>query len=160
MYPASALRTLTLEKTQDLSVIPDRHIDRGNYVELQQHLRTSSPANNFLTSYASFTALNRPDAALKLSQLWGSMVQTISGIGAEKAAGFVKHWPTPKSFADECESRGFEHEDEMRAVPLGGKKPKSKPEDFISQRTATGSERDIKGAVATKTYKLFMSKKY
>ncbi|BGP39551.1 Crossover junction endonuclease mus81 [Rhodotorula kratochvilovae] len=163
-----------LYEGNDLHVIPDALIDRTTYLYLQQSLRArpSTPAHH--TTYASFCALNRPDAALTLRAQWGSMLQRVSGVSAEKAVQFLGRWDTPIAFFEEAQA----HEREVtrenallppeEAAPAGpGRKragaaagaKKRKAEDYVVEELDDGSAsaRGIKGKLGARIWELFMT---
>ena len=140
-------------------------IERASYLALQQHLRSTKPASKFHTTYASFAALNKSDAAITLTMQWGTMVQRVSGYSAEKAVQLLKYWPTPKALFDSLNKRRLEseEEDDMEGIGGGkgkGKAKKRKPQDFIAETVASGLDRDIKGKLSERMYELFMNKSY
>ena len=139
-------------------------IERASYLSLQQHLRSTKPASKFHTTYASFAALNKSDAAITLTMQWGTMVQRVSGYSAEKAVQLLKYWPTPKLLFDSLNARRLEceQEDEMEGVAGKGKgkAKKRKPQDYIAETVASGLDRDIKGKLSERMYELFMNKTY
>ncbi|BGO91146.1 hypothetical protein NBRC10512_005760 [Rhodotorula toruloides] len=151
-------------ESQDLHVIPDSHIDRTSYLSLQQHLRQRSPATVHHTTYSSFCALNRPDAALTLRTQWASMIQRVSGVSAEKAVQFLGRWETPRQFWEEACGHELEVERENEALEAaaagakGKRQPKKrKAEDFVFEELDDGGTRGIKGKLGAKIWELFMA---
>lgn len=157
-------------QSQDLHIIPDGRIDRSTYLPMQQHLRVTQPATQFLTTYTSFCALNRSDAALTLRTQWASMIQRVSGVGAEKAVQFLGRWETPRAFWDDTKQYEAEVDDENRrldmdeveaAVPAGKGKGRAKKvkrrkaEDFVFAELDDGGTRGIKGKLGAKIWELF-----
>ncbi|GAA5982197.1 hypothetical protein JCM10908_004779 [Rhodotorula pacifica] len=159
-------------ETQDLHIIPDNRIDRSTYLSLQQHLRSTQPAIPHLTTYASFCALNRSDAALTVRTQWASMIQRVSGVGAEKAVQFLGRWETPRSFWEdtkrheaevEAENRRLDEEEEDARAQNGKPPPKGKPkkvkrpkaEDYVFAELDDGGTRGIKGKLGAKIWELF-----
>ncbi|GAA6043817.1 hypothetical protein JCM8097_002064 [Rhodosporidiobolus ruineniae] len=149
-----------------LHILPDAIIDRPTYLSLQHHLRLSSPSLRFLTSYASFSALNKPSAALTLRAQWGSMIQRVNGVSAEKAVQFVGRWPTPVEFWEEAKAHEAAVEAENKALDesgtgagAGGRgKPKRrKVEDFVVDNLDDVGTRGIKGKVGGRIWDLFMT---
>jgi hypothetical protein len=150
---------------QDLRVIPDRDVERPTYLGLQKHLRSRYPASNFLTTYTAFKALNKSDAALTLRMQWGSMIQRVQGVSAEKAVQFVEKWPTPHAFFLEAEDHtlkvaGENARLEAEAEASGSKKKVKtrKAEDFVVDTLPPEGPRAIKGKVGGRIYNLFMTK--
>ncbi|BGP31606.1 Crossover junction endonuclease mus81 [Rhodotorula toruloides] len=151
-------------ESQDLHIIPDSHIDRTSYLSLQQHLRQRSPATVHHTTYSSFCALNRPDAALTLRTQWASMIQRVSGVSAEKAVQFLGRWETPRQFWEEACGHEVEVERENEALEAaavgakGKRQPKKrKAEDFVFEELDDGGTRGIKGKLGAKIWELFMA---
>ncbi|GAA5880976.1 hypothetical protein JCM3774_001493 [Rhodotorula dairenensis] len=161
-------------ETQDLHIIPDNRIDRSTYLSLQQHLRSTDPATPYLTTYASFCALNRPDAALTLRTQWASMIQRVSGVGAEKAVQFLSRWETPRAFWDDTKRHEAQVEAENRRLDLveldaassvatGSGKGKGKPkkvkrakaDEYVFAELDDGGTRGIKGKLGAKIWELF-----
>lgn len=157
-------RSHASSQSQDLHVIPDSHIDRTSYLSLQQHLRQRSPATVHHTTYSSFCALNRPDAALTLRTQWASMIQRVSGVSAEKAVQFLGRWETPRQFWEEACGHELEVERENEALEAaaagakGKRQPKKrKAEDFVFEELDDGGTRGIKGKLGAKIWELFMA---
>ncbi|GAA6008525.1 Mus81p [Rhodotorula paludigena] len=160
-----------LYESTNLHIIPDTHIDRTTYLSLQQHLRRTAPATSYHTSYASFCALNKPDAALTLRAQWASMIQRVSGVSAEKAVQFLSRWETPVQFFDEAKAHEREVDDENRALDAaagveGKAQPKKrgapkrrKAEDFVLEQLddGSGTARGIKGKLGAKIWEVFMT---
>ncbi|KAJ8294477.1 Crossover junction endonuclease mus-81 [Rhodotorula toruloides] len=151
-------------ESQELHVIPDSHIDRTSYLALQQHLRQRSPATVHHTTYSSFCALDRPDAALTLRTQWASMIQRVSGVSAEKAVQFLGRWETPRQFWKEACGHELEVERENEALEAsaagakGKRQPKKrKAEDFVFEELDDGGTRGIKGKLGAKIWELFMA---
>ncbi|GAA5993016.1 hypothetical protein JCM11641_007925 [Rhodosporidiobolus odoratus] len=147
-----------------LHIIPDSLVDRQTYLSLQSHLRTSplTDATRYLPTYASFSALNKPDAALTLKTQFASMVQRVNGVGAEKAVQFLARWDTPGRFFEEAKKFEREVEEEnLRLDEEGGKAAKGKRrkvEDFVVEELGDGGTRGIKGKVGARIWDVFMTK--
>jgi len=152
---------------KDLHVIPDKVIDRSTYLALQQSLRLASPSQPHHTTYASFCDLNKPDAALTLRSQWGSMLQRVNGLGAEKAVQFLGRWDTPMAFFAEAQKHEREVErgnallpPEQDGAPKKRGAPKRrKAEDFVVEELDDGSAstRGIKGKLGARIWELFMT---
>lgn len=152
-------------KQTDLHVIPDKHIDRPSYLAFQQHLRSTRPATKFLTTYSSFASLNKTDAALTLRKQWGSMVQRVNGVSAEKALQVIRRWPTPLSFFSDAEAHRLEVEEEnarLDDLQSGkGKSKKRKAEDFVTEVLGGDApQRGVKGKLGTRLFHLFAAEQY
>lgn len=89
------------KKTIDLSVIPDKHIDRNSYLPFINELRRIQPDDYWVTSYNVYESLNGKSANLTVQELWGRMMHQVSGMSVEKVGEFVTRWPTPRSFTEE-----------------------------------------------------------
>lgn len=152
---------------KDLHVIPDKVIDRSTYLALQQSLRLASPSQPHHTTYASFCDLNKPDAALTLRSQWGSMLQRVNGLGAEKAVQFLGRWDTPMAFFAEAQQHEREVErgnallpPEQDGAPKKRGAPKRrKAEDFVVEELDDGSAstRGIKDKLGARIWELFMT---
>jgi len=94
-----------LHQTIDLSVIPDKHIDRNSYLPFINELRRIHPDDYWVTSYNVYESLNGKSANLTVQELWGRMMHQVSGMSVEKVGEFVTRWPTPRSFTDEFYSK-------------------------------------------------------
>ncbi|KAI9625077.1 hypothetical protein H4Q26_016464 [Puccinia striiformis f. sp. tritici PST-130] len=90
-----------LHQTIDLSVIPDKHIDRNTYLSFITELRRIHPNQYWVTSYNVYESLNGKSGNLTVQELWGRMIHQISGMSVEKVAEFVTRWPTPYSFTSQ-----------------------------------------------------------
>ncbi|KAA1122558.1 Crossover junction endonuclease mus81 [Puccinia graminis f. sp. tritici] len=90
-----------LHQTIDLSVIPDKRIDRNSYLSFINELRRIRPDDYWVTSYNVYESLNGKSGNLTVQELWGRMIHQISGMSVEKVGEFVTRWPTPRSFTDE-----------------------------------------------------------
>ncbi|GAA6051800.1 hypothetical protein JCM3770_004979 [Rhodotorula araucariae] len=161
-----------LYEGEDLYIIPDALIDRSTYLALQQSLReraATTPAHH--TTYASFCALNRPDAALTLRAQWGSMLQRVSGVSAEKAIQFLSRWDTPFAFFEQAQAHERDVARENSRLPpeqdaLGGGKKRAgalkrrRAEDYVVEELDDGSAsaRGIKGKLGAKIWDLFMTR--
>ncbi|GAA5941798.1 hypothetical protein JCM3775_000108 [Rhodotorula graminis] len=156
-----------LYEHKDLHIIPDAIINRATYLALQQSLRLASPSQPHHTTYASFYDLNKPDAALTLRPQWGSMLQRVNGLGAEKAVQFLGRWDTPMRFFAEAQQheRDVERGNALLPVELdGGAKKRGAPkkrkaEDFVVEELDDGSAstRGIKGKLGARIWELFMT---
>ncbi|GAA5855271.1 hypothetical protein JCM8547_009011 [Rhodosporidiobolus lusitaniae] len=165
-----------LYENSPLHIIPDALIDRPSYLSLQHSLRTFphfSRLGPFLTSYASFTALNKPDAALTLRSQWGSMIQRVNGVSAEKAVQFLGRWETPGRFWEEAREHEREVERENALLnqeealqPAGGpkrgagkkKEKRRKAEDYVVEEVEDQWTRGIKGKVGGRIWEVFMTR--
>ncbi|GAA5905022.1 hypothetical protein JCM6882_002420 [Rhodosporidiobolus microsporus] len=163
-------------ETSPIHILPDSILDRPTYLSLQHHLRSTQPSKRFLTTYSSFCALNRTDAALSLRSQWASMIQRVNGVSAEKAVQFLGRWETPWAFWSEAkahealveaENAALDQEEAEGAGAAGGKKGKKPPkrrkiEDFVVEELekagAAGGARDIKGKVGGRIWELFMAR--
>ncbi|PLW23804.1 hypothetical protein PCASD_08738 [Puccinia coronata f. sp. avenae] len=90
-----------IHQTIDLSVIPDKHIDRNSYLSFINELRRIHPDEYWVTSYNVYESLNGKSANLTVQELWGRMIHQVSGMSVEKVGEFVTRWPTPRSFTEE-----------------------------------------------------------
>lgn len=64
---------------------------------LQASLRKVHVSSSFLTSYASFQALNSKSGAVTLRDLWSKMLLRIRGMSPEKVRATIEVYPTPVS---------------------------------------------------------------
>ncbi|MBW0529910.1 hypothetical protein O181_069625 [Austropuccinia psidii MF-1] len=90
-----------LHQSIDLSVIPDKHINRSSYLPLLYELRRTHPEKYWVTSYSVFESLNSKSGNSTVKELWGKMIHQVNGMSAEKVGEFVSRWPTPRLFWDE-----------------------------------------------------------
>ena len=90
-----------IHQTIDLSVIPDKHIDRNSYLSFLKELRRIRPDDYWVTSYNVYETLNGKSGNLTVQELWGRMIHQTSGMSIEKVGEFVTRWPTPRSFTEE-----------------------------------------------------------
>lgn len=87
------------------------------------------------------------------------MIQSVSGVSAEKAVQIIDRWPTPFSFYDEAEQHKIEVEKEnAKLLSLLTTKPKKKrnPEDFVAEKLGPSTSlRAVKGKLGAKIYQVF-----
>lgn len=152
-----SLRLLTFPRTAqntDLHVIPDLSIERQTYLSLQKHLRSTEPSKKYLTTYATYEALNNTNATLTLRTTWATMIQRVNGIGSEKAVQVLDQWETPGELWEDSvkwrEGREWEGE---------GMGKKAREEDFVVERLGgKGGTRGIKKKLGEKVYELFAAR--
>lgn len=139
-------------------MIPDRFIDRSNYLPLLAQLRTTKPKQYWVTSYSVFHSLNDKSSNLTISSIWARMINNVSGMSAEKISDFVDRWPTPRVFWDQHKSHGQNFETE---ADQGSKSKKRKigPETWIEEELAK-SYRRIGPALSKKIWDLFDAETY
>lgn len=146
-------------------MIPDAVVNRPTYLGLQYHLRRTSPGQSYLTTYAAFERLNAAQSGTA-QQLFGQMMQVVSGMSAEKAVQIVEKWSTPRVLFEALEEQQSQAADPPGEEPEldGGrqrKKIKLMPaEEYIAEQVNTGSTRDVKAALSRKVWNLFMKLKY
>ncbi|EGG11949.1 uncharacterized protein MELLADRAFT_59062 [Melampsora larici-populina 98AG31] len=138
----------TLHKTIDLSVIPDRHVDRKNYLPLLAQLRSNKPDQYWVTSYCVFHSLNDKSSNLTINHIWARMINSIKGMSPEKVLDFVQRWESPRVFWDEYKLQ-LSNQESM----------KTKPENWIEDEM-NKTFRRIGPTLSERIWKMFNEKAY
>ncbi|KAH9823175.1 ERCC4 domain-containing protein [Melampsora americana] len=137
-----------LHKTIDLSVIPDRHIDRKNYLPLLTQLRLNKPDLYWVTSYCVFDSLNDKSSNLTINNIWARMINSVKGMSPEKVLDFVQRWESPRVFWEE-----------YKVQSLNQKSMNTRPENWIEDEMAKTFRR-IGPALSEKIWKIFNERAY
>ncbi|KAF9919507.1 Crossover junction endonuclease mus81 [Linnemannia zychae] len=145
----AAMTQALMDKYMDqvLYAIPDRIIDRDNYLELKEYLRVKSIGRSYLTSYRSFMGLNSKSDTLTVRDNFIKMLMVIRGVSAEKAVEIAKVYGTPRALFSAIDKPGAEAtKDERR--------------DSIVKSVSNFGRKKIGPALATKIMDLWYSDKY
>lgn len=117
-----------------------------------------------------FAELNQSDANLTIRVQWGSMIQRVKGMSAEKAVQFLSRWETLGKFYEEAKQWEIEVEEENRRLdaeerttgPAVGKgkakaKKRRRKEDFVVSNLDDVRTRGIKGKLGETIWTLIMT---